>query len=102
MNLLIAESLYLDLVSCMEDWDGDAVGGGMAAAFFNAKPHGKRVEIEFASRADLATFRGEVDYRREFNLPKTRNPYGCEDPDQKVHAAAVRSLKTIDTLLEES
>lgn len=43
-----------------------------------------------------------MDYRREFNLPKTRNPYGCEDPDQKVHTAAVRSLKTIDTLLEES
>ena len=102
-TIQLAGSLWDDMTSCMESLETDVDNG-----------HGEPGDTEWcqaywastdgtitlATTDALRQMRRDVEYRRDFNQPKTRNPYGNRYPSASVRRAADNTLSKIDKLLE--
>lgn len=106
----VADSLYDDLTSAMESLDTDVENGGYDGdsgmvewlnAYKYAERAGRTWRVHLHTRGGLVAMSEDIRYRWEFNAPKSRNPYGVEDPRPSVHRAAEKTLQVLDSLLVE-
>lgn len=104
-TIRLAGSLWDDMTSCMESLQTDVENGHGEAgdsewckAFWASTDGTITLENDDALRA----MSRDVEYRRDFNQPRTHNKYGNRYPSAGVRRAADSTLSKIDQLLKES